>query len=160
VTRNVVSSVELRKAFSAYPTGIAIVAALADGAPVGLVVGSFTSVSLDPPLASFCVGKTSRTWPALAQAGAVGVSVLGEDQEEICRAMAGARESRFETVCWQATPGGAVTLHGAAATFACQIENRIDAGDHEIVVLYIDEFVGSARLPLVFHGSAFRRLAR
>ena len=45
-----------------YPTGVTVVTAKEpDGTPVGMVIGSFTSVSLDPPLVAFFPGCSSMT---------------------------------------------------------------------------------------------------
>ena len=43
-----------RQVLGHFPTGVTIVTAAPDHKPVGLAVGSFTSVSLDPPLVAFC----------------------------------------------------------------------------------------------------------
>ena len=55
----------LRQAFGIFPTGVVAVAAEVDGQLVGLAASSFTSVSLDPPLVSFSVARSSKTWPDL-----------------------------------------------------------------------------------------------
>jgi len=55
----------LRQAFGIFPTGVVAVAAEVDGTLVGLAASSFTSVSLDPPLVSFSIARTSKTWPDL-----------------------------------------------------------------------------------------------
>ena len=55
----------LREAFGVFPSGVVAVAAEVDGQLVGLAASSFTSVSLEPPLVSFSVANTSKTWPTL-----------------------------------------------------------------------------------------------
>ena len=70
-------SATFRRVLGHYPTGVCVVTAVeADGAPVGMVVGSFTSVSLDPPLVAFFPAKTSQSWPRLAAVGKFCVNVL------------------------------------------------------------------------------------
>jgi hypothetical protein len=59
----------LRDAFGVFPSGVVAVAAVVDGEPTGLAASSLTSVSLDPPLVSFSVANTSKTWPDLILAG-------------------------------------------------------------------------------------------
>jgi hypothetical protein len=71
-----------------FSTGVAVVSAMHQGAPVGLAMGSFFSVSLDPPLVGFCAAKTSKTWPGIKEAGRFGVNVLTADQEALCRQFA------------------------------------------------------------------------
>ena len=69
-----------------YPTGVTVVTARApDGTPIGMVIGSFTSVSLDPPLVAFFPGRSSTTWPRIMAGGAFCVNVLAAGQERLCR---------------------------------------------------------------------------
>jgi len=52
-----------RAALGRFATGVVVVAAIDGGAPHGLAVNSFTSVSLDPPLVGFYADRSSSTWP-------------------------------------------------------------------------------------------------
>jgi flavin reductase (DIM6/NTAB) family NADH-FMN oxidoreductase RutF len=150
----------LRRAFGAFPTGVAALAALVDGEPVGMAVNSFTSVSLDPPLASVCAASGSRTWRRLRTAAHLGISVLSASQEQACVRLAARDVDRFAGLPWRASGDGAVLLGGASAWFECSVEREIRAGDHEIVVLRVHRFgVEPQPAPLVFHGSRYRRLA-
>lgn len=159
-TRRPSSPAELRRDFGTFPTGVTAVAALADGVPVGLAASSFTSVSLHPPLLSVCVAHTSTTWPLLAGRARLGVSVLGAGQERACAQLASRDGDRFAGLDWHATDDGAVLLHGACAWFDTAVEQRIPAGDHDIVVLRIHTLGADHTVaPLVFHASRFRRLA-
>lgn len=150
----------LRRGFGAFPTGVAALAALVDGEPVGMAVSSFTSVSLDPPLVSICAATTSQTWRRLRTADHVGVSVLSAAQEHACAQLASRGVDRFAGLPWHAAGDGAVLLGGASAWFECSVESEILAGDHVIVVLHIRRFGVDPQLPpLVFHASRYRRLA-
>jgi flavin reductase (DIM6/NTAB) family NADH-FMN oxidoreductase RutF len=155
-----IESIELRRVFGAFPTGVTALAALVDGRPAGLAASSFTSVSLVPPIASVCVARTSTTWPSLRSRDRIGVSVLGESQGEVCRALAAPGTERFRSVGWRATPDGAVVLDGSRAWFECAVVEEIEAGDHSIVLLDVHEIgVDLTIAPLVFCGSEFHRLA-
>lgn len=152
--------VELRKVFASYPTGVAALAGLVDGRPVGLAANSFTSVSLEPALVSVCVAHTSTTWPVLRRSRRIGISVLGAEQQEISRRLGARCADRFAGVQWQATAAGAVVLPGASAWFDCGIEREVRAGDHDIVVLRVHDHGSPGDIaPLVFHASTYRRLA-
>jgi flavin reductase (DIM6/NTAB) family NADH-FMN oxidoreductase RutF len=149
----------LREAFSAFPSGVVAVAGMVDGVPVGLAASSFTSVSLDPPLVSFSVAKTSSTWPVLRQADHLGLSVLASHHDSVCRQLAGPAEERFTDLQVHIGDGGAVLLDDAVATFECSIDREVEAGDHTLVLLAlhsVDDLGGDA---LVFHRSSFPRLA-
>jgi flavin reductase (DIM6/NTAB) family NADH-FMN oxidoreductase RutF len=159
----VIASVEdperLRHAFGAFPSGVAAIAALVDGAPVGIAASSFTSVSLDPPLVSFCIAHTSATWPALRAASRLGVSILSAQQENAGRQLAGRRADRFADLSWRSTEHGAILLEGASGWFETTIEQQIRAGDHDIVVLRVRDLDADHDVsPLIFHASQFRRL--
>ncbi|GAA2752497.1 flavin reductase family protein [Amnibacterium kyonggiense] len=152
----------LRRAFGLFPSGVAAVAAEVDGAPRVLVVSSFqVGISADPPLVLFAVQHTSTTWPVLRRADRLGVSVLGEAHDGVARRLAAKGDhDRFRDVETTRTPTGAVLVAGAPLHLETSIEGGVRAGDHDVVLLRVHA-VGSepAVPPLVFHGSAFRRLS-
>jgi len=150
---------QLREAFGTFPTGVVAVAAQVDGRPVGLTASSFTSVSLDPPLVSFSVANTSKTWPTLRQASRLGVTVLADHHGVVARQLAGPVEERFTGLELQVTGDGAVTLADGLTSFHTTIHEELPAGDHTIVLLRLLHITRAASTaPLVFHGSTFRRL--
>ena len=151
---------DLRRAFGCFPSGVAAVCALEDGVPTGIAASSFVAVSLEPPLVSLCVQRTSTSWPKLQRAGRLGVSVLGEHQQATCRDLAAKGRDRFARTDWQATGAGAVFVHGSPLWLDCSIHQEVDAGDHVLVLMAIHHLrVAPEVTPLVFHGSRFRRLA-
>lgn len=156
--------VRLREAFGHFPTGVVAVAAEVDGSVTGLAASSFTSVSLDPPLVSVNLARTSKTWPDLRRAPRLGVTVLAEHHADLCRQLAGPVEQRFADIAHTVTPRGAVTLDEGLARFECSIYREVEAGDHVLVLLQLHTVTGSAEVPdgnpLVFHRSGFGRLER
>jgi flavin reductase (DIM6/NTAB) family NADH-FMN oxidoreductase RutF len=151
----------LRDAFGTFPSGVVAVAGRIGGQLVGIAASSFTSISLDPALVSFSVAKTSNTWPALRDAGQLGISVLADHHDTLCRQLAGPADQRFDGLALHTSPLGAVLLDEAVATFTCSLEQEVEAGDHIIVVLCVCEVSADGdRAPLVFHRSGFQRLHR
>lgn len=160
-TNQDLDATRLRAAFGVFPTGVVAVAARVDGELVGLAASSFTSVSLAPPLVSFSVATTSKTWPALRRAGHLGVTILAEDQGAVCRQLAGQVEHRFDGVPVSITEQGAVTLDDGLARFDCTIYREVEAGDHTIVLLELHAVDHEDHTqPLVFHRSGFGALER
>ncbi|MCW2784578.1 MAG: ntaB [Marmoricola sp.] len=160
VTNQDLDPAQLRQAFGIFPTGVVAVAAEVDGELVGLAASSFTSVSLDPPLVSFSIARESKTWPDLRRSPHVGVTVLADHQHAACRQLAGVPEHRFDGVPVRVSGDGAVTLDEGLARFDCTIHSEVEAGDHVVVFLElhaVDQTDTSS--PLVFHRSAFGRLA-
>jgi flavin reductase (DIM6/NTAB) family NADH-FMN oxidoreductase RutF len=149
----------LREAFGVFPSGVVAVAAEVDEHLVGLAASSFTPVSLDPPLVSFSVARTSRTWPALRRADHLGVTILADHHGAVCRQLAGPVDRRFDGLALTTSDAGAVTLDDGLARFDCSLYREVEAGDHTIVLLELHavEHADTA-LPLVFHRSGFGRL--
>lgn len=149
----------LRTAFGCFPSGVTVVAALSAERPAGMTVSSFTSVSLDPPLVSICIRRSSATWARLRPAAAIGVSVLGAGQADVCRALAAPGDDRFTGLAVETTPRGAVFLRGATAWLECTVHDTVPAGDHELVLLRVlGVDVEPDRSPLVFHSSGLHSL--
>lgn len=150
----------LRRAFGCFPSGVTALCALDGGTPVGMAASTFTPVSLAPPLVSVCVQDTSATWPKLRGQHRLGVSVLAEGQDAICRSLASKEGDRFADVDWEAAEDGSVFIHGASLWLECSVHAELPGGDHTIALLEIQSLtVQPDRAPLVFHGSRFRRLA-
>jgi flavin reductase (DIM6/NTAB) family NADH-FMN oxidoreductase RutF len=149
----------LREVFAAFPSGVVALAARVDGELVGMAASSFTSVSLDPPLVSVCVARTSRTWPQLRHAPRIGISVLGDGHEMACRQLARRDGDRFGGLALHELHAGAVAIDGAAARLECSVAREVDAGDHVLVLLQVHQLSADpAVAPLVFHRSRYRRL--
>lgn len=141
-----------RQVMGQYPTGIAMVTATTgDGSPVGMIVGTFTSVSLDPPLVSFMPTRTSTTWPQIEAAGSFCVNVLTVAQEPVCRAFRAEGVDRFAGERWRTGATGSPILERSAAWIDCEIVNVLDAGDHVIVLGAVVEMdAPNSELPLLF----------
>ena len=151
---------ELRDAYGCFPSGVTAICALAGETPVGMAVSSFISVSLDPPLVAICMQNGSETWAKLNTMSHLGVSVLGSGHDAACRQLSAKLGDRFAGITWEASPSGAVFIEGAAVWLECKISQRIVAGDHEIVVLQIEQLKMERDVsPLVFHASRFHKLA-
>ncbi|BCF83304.1 monooxygenase [Rhodococcus qingshengii] len=154
-----------RDVLSTVPTGVVVITAVDDGDPVGLVVGTFTSVSLDPPLVGFLPAATSTSFPRVHAAGRFCANVLTVEQQQICRMFAASGGDKFAGLHW--TPSeitGSPVLEGVAAWVDCSITTVHEAGDHLIVIGAVED-VGVAEpttkgdaSSLVFYRGAYSSL--
>lgn len=153
-------SASFREVLAHFCSGVVIVTSSdAAAAPVGMTVGSFTSISLDPPLVGFYAGRSSATLPHIAADGRFCANVLAEDQHDLARAFAASRTEKFAGVGWTPGPGGSPRLTGAHAWIDCTITMRRPIGDHDLLVGQVEALaVAGDSDPLVFHRSIFRRL--
>lgn len=155
---------EFRRVLGNFATGVTVITAPATdedgGGPAGFACQSFSSLSLDPPLVSFMVARTSTTWPRIARAGVFCVNVLGADQGELCRGFAVSGGDKFAGVVHDAAPvSGSPRLAGAPAWIDCTVHAVHTGGDHLIVVGRVDA-LGTAdgdTEPLLFHRGTFGR---
>lgn len=142
-----------------YPTGVSIVTTvLDDGEPVGMVVGSFTSVSLDPPLVGFFPARTSGSWARIKQAERFCINVLGDNQEDLCRRFASRIENKFEGVTHAKSQSGMPVLDQSLAWIDCSLHAIHDAGDHDFVLGQVEALgAGDTGNPLIFFKGTYGR---
>ncbi len=151
-----------RRVLGHVPTSVCVVTAATPHGPVGVTVGSFTSVSLDPPLVVFYGGLRSASAGAIVAAGHFCVNVLAEDQQDVCSAFAGRAADRFATGDWDLTGHAAPRLGGAVAWIECDVDGSFPAGDHLAVTGRVRRLAAAAGRPrpLIFHRGRLVRLDR
>ncbi|KIC38920.1 flavin reductase [Leisingera sp. ANG-M7] len=131
----------LRNAFGTFMTGVTVVTTHdPEGNPIGFTANSFTSVSLDPPLVLVCIANSSSNYAAFEQAEGFAVNVLAEDQKDVSNTFARPVEDRFAAVSWQKGPEGSPVFEGVSAWFDCSMHNRVEAGDHLILIGRVEAF--------------------
>ncbi len=147
---------EFRRILGHYPTGVCAVTAIVDGAPVGLVVGSFTSVSLDPPLVAFFPDRSSTSWPKIQAAGRFCVNVLAENQLDVCRALASKASNKFENLSYRLSSAGLPIIEDVVAWIDCDLYAVHEAGDHFIAIGQVHSLDGHPSYkPLLFYKGAY-----
>ncbi|MFF4330159.1 flavin reductase family protein [Streptomyces sp. NPDC048387] len=159
-----VSPAEFRAVLGNFASGVTVITApAADGeaGPAGFACQSFASLSLDPPLVTFMVARTSSTWPRIARAGVFCVNILGAGQAELCRAFAVSGADKFAGVSHRPAPAtGSPQLDGVPAWIDCRIHAVHTGGDHLIVVGRVEAMGAEGEGgPLLFHKGRFGRLA-
>ncbi|GAA1861566.1 flavin reductase family protein [Asanoa iriomotensis] len=129
--------------------------------PAGFTATSFTSVSLRPPLVSFCLDRASSSWPTLARASHVGVHLLGEGQQDVARTFATSGIDRFTAYAdWRLGPFGVPLLAAPVAWLLCRVTERVTAGDHAIVLAEpVDGEHDESGRPLLYHMGAYGSVA-
>lgn len=149
-----------RNVMGCYPTGVVVITSIHEGVRSGLVVGSFTSISLDPPLVGFFPGKGSRSWPLIRASGRFCANILAAHQIELSRHFSSKAEDKFADISHGESPSGLPVIDQAVAWFDCRIDQVQEIGDHYLVVGAIEAmWRGRQPAPLVFLGGMYRDLA-
>ena len=150
----------LREAMRLLASPVVVVTAEADGEPRGATIGSFTSVSLEPPLVSFNVTRDTRLHHILLRAEHFAVHVLAEDQAEMATHFARPDLDGFEQLASVPHSRGESRpplIEGMLGVLVCRPESRFAAGDHSLFVGSVVEVLpGRDGAPLVYHKGRYR----
>jgi flavin reductase (DIM6/NTAB) family NADH-FMN oxidoreductase RutF len=149
-----------RQALGHFPTGVVLITAMdADERPVGMIVGSFTSVSLDPPLVAFLPSRSSSTYSRMGVVKRFAVNVLSADQEEVCRSFSSKQiVDKWSGLAWHKAPTGAPVIDDAVAWIDCDVESLTQVGDHDLVIGRVRGVrVVNPVLPLLFFQGGYGR---
>ena len=152
-----------RQIVGRFVTGIIVATTATDEGLHGLTANAFCSVSLEPPLVLVCVDRLARGHDRIAEAGAFGISILGDRQELLSERFAGRAplvNARFEGVPYLTAVTGAPLLAEAIAWLDCYLWATYDGGDHSI---FVGEAVAAAlandrAAPLLYHTGRYARL--
>lgn len=134
MSETTIDPADFRKVLGSYPTGVCVITALNEGKPAGMVVGTFTSVSLDPPLVGFFPDKSSSSWPLIEKAGHFCVNVMGSDQQDVCRSVSAKGEAKFVGVKYALSDHNLPIIANSIASIECELYSVTEAGDHWFVL--------------------------
>jgi flavin reductase (DIM6/NTAB) family NADH-FMN oxidoreductase RutF len=159
-TQDSFDSGRFRHVLGHFATGVAVITADTPAGPVGMVVSSFTSVSLEPPLVAFLPDKSSTSWPKIRDAGAFCVNILSAGQEGLCAQFARKGTDKFAGVAWQPAPSGAPVLDGGMAWIDCELTQTFESGDHYIAIGRVLQLEAvEYGIPLVFFQGGYGHFA-
>jgi flavin reductase (DIM6/NTAB) family NADH-FMN oxidoreductase RutF len=159
-----VDSTTFRSVLGQWPSGVCVVTTAGPDGMHGMTASSFSSVSLDPPLVSVCLGNHLPSRARLGEAGKFAISFLGKDQAHIGRRFAGQDRDitdRFAGLSWTTTPNGCPVLSDAVAWLDCTVAHAYPGGDHTIFVGAVTEAALSRVIsPLLFHSRNWGQVAQ
>lgn len=145
-----------RQAMGQFATGITVVTAKAGEKTKGMTVNAFMSVSLEPRLVTVAINKTASMYDLLMQSKTFGVSLLREDQQDMSQIFARQKEGESEVEFIEQE--GAPVLKDALANIACKTVDRVEAGDHVLLIGEVTAATLHGGDPLIYFGSKYRTL--
>ncbi len=155
----VVDSVDFRNAMARFASGVTVVITQdGDGRPVGFTASAFSSLSLDPPLVLVCLEKRADCYEAFMRAPAMTISVLAAEQGDLAWRFATKNIDKFAgtpTLTGEAT--GLPLLAGATVQLECRVHDRLNGGDHTILVGEVLRAASTDEAPLVHFNRRFGR---
>src|SRR5918997_673471 len=150
-----------RAALGRFASGVTVVTTRdADDRDHGMTVSAFCSASLDPPLVLACIGHDASMHEPIMNAEHFGVSILDMGQEALARRFADQRSDRFDGVGYSRGQLGVALIDDALAHLECRIVDRLEAGDHTIVVGRVEAATCTQGRPLVYYRGGYTQLER
>lgn len=147
---------EFRRALGSFLTGVTIVTTIGpEGEPRGFTANSFTSVSLDPPLVLVCIAHKASGHPVFATSKSFAINVLNEGQKAASGVFASKAADKFASVAWRPGRTGSPVLDGSVASFDCDMERLVEAGDHSILIGRVRDFEHNSSQPLGYCRGAY-----
>ncbi|XAS65328.1 flavin reductase family protein [Micrococcaceae bacterium Sec5.8] len=141
--------------FRRHAAGVAIITADLNGVPFGFTATSVASLSAKPPRFTFNMARTSRSWPAVANATYIGVHMLGLENQALADRFARGSD-RFEGNHWEPGPHGVPILKDVAGWLIGKVQMRLSFENNAVVVVEVVEGeVGSVGAPLLYHSGAY-----
>ncbi len=148
----------LKQVMRGYPQGVGVATAMAAGAPTGITVSSFTSVSLDPPLVLISIAKGSALHGVFRDSGSYAINFLADDQKSVSDRFAGRSgpRDRFEGIRHTKGVTGSPIIAGVRSAVECEAWQVYDGGDHSILVgRVVSAKVFNSKRPLVYYSQQY-----
>jgi flavin reductase (DIM6/NTAB) family NADH-FMN oxidoreductase RutF len=142
-----------------FATGVVVVTGITPGGEsLGFTCQSFVPLSIEPMLVSFAAGSAGKTWARMRELDQLAISVLSDTQQEVAAQFAVSGADKYAGVDWVPASNGAPLLTGALAHISGRVVERIEQGDHVVVVLSVEQLEGFDGEPLLYFRSEFRHL--
>jgi len=130
------NSEELREVMRSFPSGICVVTIEFEQHRTGLTVGSLGSLSLEPPLVGFALGRQAQLHELLRFAGEFGISLLSAEQEALAQHFARSVPpiALWTGVSLREDLDGPPLLAGSLGWLRCRVHAEHPVGDHTFFV--------------------------
>lgn len=157
-----IDSKEFRNALGQFATGICLISRPKkenDAAPTGIIVNSFSSLSLDPPRVLWCLDKSSSRFDPFIDCESFGVNILAEDEQELSDGFACGTILNFDGIDSERWESGAALLPSSCVNLECAVVDRIENGDHFIIIGEVSRMrANGSDGPLLYHAGRYRKL--
>ena len=150
---------DFKAAMGRLGSGVCIItAATANGQPVGFTATSLTSLSLNPPLVLFCLGKSANSLSVFEAADSFGVCVLAHEQQGLSNLFAGKAEDKFADTDTWLTDKGYPLIQDCLAALECEKREVFQGGDHLIFVGEVKRVHLGEGAPLIYYQGKYHTL--
>ena len=147
----------LRNIFGKFATGVCAVSYYnKDDKPRGITVNSFTSVSLEPALALWCINNDSELYGEIIGKDKYIFNFLSEDQLNIAQLLSMKNNHNLNNIDFINHDFGLI-FKDSIGWISCLKKEIIKSGDHSIIIGEVDNFeiLNEDKKPLIFWSGDF-----
>lgn len=152
---------EFRNALGCFATGVMVMTSRGGSEGlIGVTINSFSSVSLDPPLVSFCIADSLTEFETLLKTDHFALNILRADQQDLSNQFAKTSPDKWQGVAYREGANAAPILEPNHAVLLCTKQAQYECGDHYIVVARVDDFeYGDEEPPLLYYKGQYREIS-
>jgi len=127
---------ELRELMRRVPSPVAVITIELDGRRTGLTVGSFVSLSLEPPLVGVSLSHEAQLHELLKEVELFAVNALAADQDGVAQHFARGVPpiAMWSGIRVRESDAGPPLLEGAIGWLICRRVQDVPVGDHTLFV--------------------------
>ena len=151
---------EFKAAVGKFPTGVTVISTSHEGKLWGFTANSFTSVSLEPSLISFCLDKKASSLPIFRESPYFAINILANDQSDISIHFATRMKDKFSKVKYKIGEfSKSPLIEGAISCIECVKHKQLECGDHYIFIGEVGEtHTDETKSPLVYFAKSYTEL--
>jgi flavin reductase (DIM6/NTAB) family NADH-FMN oxidoreductase RutF len=151
---------DFKNSLALFASGVTVVTYKTQEGMGGVTVSSFSSLSLEPPLVSFCLHKNISSHNAIQDAKHFAVHILKEEQESISNSFASSKinKNHFLEEIGYILINDAPVLKDFLALLICEKETIYNGGDHSIIVGKVLQAKSNSGNPLLYFNRGYRKL--
>jgi len=145
-----------RDAMGKFATGITVVSIYDHYEPIGMTVNAFMSISLDPKLIAISIDEDAGMYDQLKNTKTFGVSLLKEEQKDLSMIFARQKEKDREIEFIE--QNNVPVINNSLATLSCEVDQKVEAGDHLIIIAEVTDLTIQDGLPILYFGGKYRTI--
>jgi len=150
---------ELRDALGQFATGVTVITCFDQhGKPVGMTASSFNSLSLEPALVLWSIGKGSSNFEAFNSCSHFNIHILKHSQGDLAYQFASKDGDRFAGVKLAQGEQSAPAMEDCLVRFECSLNANHDGGDHRLLIGKVEKLQHNDGEALAFYRGKFAGL--
>ena len=151
---------DFKQSVGKFPTGVTIITTDYNDKLWGFTANSFTSVSLNPALISFCLSKNTNSIKAFNNTELFAINILSGEQASLSQHFANSKIDKFADIDYIiGKHSKAPLLLETISYIECKKYSQYECGDHVIFIgEVVNVFIDHTKSPLLYYAKSYREI--